>query len=519
MLIGINDLMPALKRWRCATIVRGKFDSMRDNPMTKTVIVGGGISGLATAFHLQECGPREYTLIEGAPRWGGKITTAREDGFAIEGGPDSFITQKTAGTELCKRLGLEDQLVGSNSGKGATVYIWSGGRLHAMPEGMMLMAPTMVIPFLRSRLFSWPGKLRMGMEIFVPRARTDEDESLAGFVRRRLGEEALNKLAGPLMGGIYAADPERLSLKSTFPIFLEMEKKYGSLLRGMMRRAKRPEKPEAGPRATHGAKRPPMFMSLRGGLQQLSDALVAQLPGTNLRTGCRALAVSRYAERYRIDLNDGSSLLADDVVFATPSFVTADLMEQLDPALAERLRAIRYVSTATVSLGFRRSEIAHPLQGSGFIVPPSEGRRITVCSWSSAKFQHRAPQDCVLLRVFVGGALAEELAEQDEAALVQLAREELQVIMGITVTPVLAKAYRWPKANPQYDLGHEERVTEIEQTMSRFPGLHLAGAAYHGPGIPDCIQSGRKAAQAIAARQARAGNSCRSDASAVCIES
>jgi oxygen-dependent protoporphyrinogen oxidase len=262
-----------------------------------------------------------------------------------------------------------------------------------------------------------------------------------------------------------------------------------------------------------------MFMSLRGGLQQLSDALVAQLPGTNLRTGCRALAVSRYAERYRIDLNDGSSLLADDVVFATPSFVTADLMEQLDPALAERLRAIRYVSTATVSLGFRRSEIAHPLQGSGFIVPPSEGRRITACSWSSAKFQHRAPQDCVLLRVFVGGALAEELAEQDEAALVQLAREELQVIMGITVTPVLAKAYRWPKANPQYDLGHEERVTEIEQTMSRFPGLHLAGAAYHGPGIPDCIQSGRKAAQAIAARQARAGNSCRSDASAVCIES
>jgi oxygen-dependent protoporphyrinogen oxidase len=492
---------------------------MRDNPMTKTVIVGGGISGLASAFTLQECGPRDYTLIESAPRWGGKITTVREDGFTIEGGPDSFITQKTAGTELCKRLGLEDQLVGSNSGKGATVYIWSGGRLHAMPEGMMLMAPTMVVPFLRSRLFSWPGKLRMGMEILVPRARTDADESLAGFVRRRLGEEALNKLAGPLMGGIYAADPERLSLKSTFPIFLEMEKKYGSLLRGMMRRAKRPEKPEAGPCAAHGAKRPPMFMTLRGGLQQLSDALVAQLPQESLRAGCSALAVHRHAGRYRIDLSDGSSLLAEDVVFATPSFVTADLVEQLDPVLAERLRAIRYVSTATVSLGFRRSEIAHPLRGAGFIVPPSEGRRITACSWSSAKFQHRAPQDCVLLRVFVGGALAEELAEQEEDALVQLAREELQVILGITAAPLLAKAFRWPKANPQYDLGHEERVAEIEQTLSRFPGLHLAGAAYHGPGIPDCIQSGRKAAQAIAARQARAENSCRSDASAVCIES
>ena len=479
--------------------------------MTKTVIVGGGISGLATAFHLQECGPRDYTLIESAPRWGGKITSVHEDGFTVEGGPDSFITQKTAAIELCKRLGLEDQLVGSNSGKGATVYIWSGGRLHPMPEGMMLMAPTMVLPFLRTRLISWPGKLRMGMEIFVPRARSDEDESLAGFVRRRLGAEALNKLAGPLMGGIYAADPERLSLKSTFPIFLEMEKKYGSLLRGMMKSVRT--------RAAHGAKRPPMFMTLRGGLQQLSDALVARLPQGSLRAGCSALAVHRHAGRYRIDLDDGSSLLAEDVVFATPSFVTADLVGQLDPVLAERLRAIRYVSTATVSLGFLRSEVAHPLQGAGFIVPPSEGRRITACSWSSAKFQHRAPEDCVLLRVFIGGALAEELAEQDEAALVHLAREELQAILGIAATPVLAKAYRWPKANPQYDLGHEERVAKIEQTLSKFPGLHLAGAAYHGPGIPDCIQSGRKAAQAIAARQARGESAGRSEPSSVCIES
>jgi oxygen-dependent protoporphyrinogen oxidase len=480
---------------------------MRDGPMMKTVIVGGGISGLATAFALQGC---DYTLIESSPRWGGKITTAREDGFTIEGGPDSFITQKTAGTELCRQLGLEDELVGSISGRGATVYLWSGGRLHAMPEGMMLMAPTMVLPFLRSRLFSWPGKLRMGMEFFVPRARGDEDESLASFVRRRLGAEALNKLAGPLMGGIYAADPERLSLKSTFPIFLEMEKKHGSLLRGMMKSARQ--------RSAHGAKRPPMFMTLRGGLQQLSDALAARLPVTNLRAGCRALAVNRHANRYRIDLDDGSSLLADDVVFATPSFATADLVEQLDPVLAQRLRAIRYVSTATVSLGFRRSEIAHPLQGAGFIVPQSEGRRITACSWSSAKFQHRAPADCVLLRVFIGGALAEELAEQDEDALVQLAREELQVVLGITAKPVLAKAYRWHKANPQYDIGHGERIAEIEQMLGNHPGLHLAGAAYHGPGIPDCIQSGQKAAQAIAARDARAENSCRSDASAECIE-
>jgi len=478
--------------------------------MTRTVILGGGISGLATAFALQECGSTDWTLIESSPHWGGKITSAREQGFTIEGGPDSFITTKSAAVELCKRLGLGDQLAGSNSGKSATTYIWSGGRLHPMPEGMMLMAPAMVLPFLCSRLISWPGKLRMGMEIFVPRARGDEDESLAGFVRRRLGNELLDKIAGPLMGGIHAADPERLSLKSTFPIFLEMEKKYGSLVRGMMKRTR--------PHAAHGAKRPPMFMSLRGGLQQLSDTLVARLPQSALLAGCRALAVSRTADRYKIDLGDGSSLLADDVVFATPSFVTADLLQGLDPALAARLRAIRYVSTATVSLGFRRSEIAHSLQGAGFIVPQSEGRRITACSWSSVKFQHRAPEDCVLLRVFIGGALAEELAEQEEDALVRLAREELQVILGIAATPVVAKAYRWHKANPQYDIGHDERVTEIERSLSRLPGLHLAGAAYHGPGIPDCIQSGQKAAQAIAARQSDTHTSCRNEPSPVGIQ-
>ncbi len=479
--------------------------------MNTTVIVGGGIAGLATAFSLRESGPRNFLLLECSPRWGGKIVSAHQDGFTIEGGPDSFITQKAAALDLCKRLGLGDQLVGSNSGKSAATYIWSGRRLHPMPEGMMLMAPTMVLPFLRSRLISWPGKLRMGMEVFIPRARDNQDESLAGFVRRRLGNELLNKIAGPLMGGIHAADPERLSLKSTFPLFLEMERKHGSLLRGMMKRPKRP--------AAHGASPTSMFMTLRGGLQQLSDALVAQLPEENLRAGCGVLSVCRFEGRYRITLSDRSSVLADDVVFATPAYATADLVQEADPVLAARLRGIRYVSTATVSLGFRRSDVAHPMQGAGFIVPHSEGRRITACSWSSAKFNHRAPQDRVLLRVFIGGALAEDLAEQDDEALVRLAREELQEIMGITATPLLASAYRWHKANPQYDLGHEERVAEIERTLANFPGLHLAGAAYRGAGIPDCIQSGMKAAQAIVARHARANSTGPDVSPAVCIGS
>ena len=463
--------------------------------MNKTVIVGGGIAGLATAFYLRECGVMNYTLIESAPRCGGKITSAELDGFLVEGGPDSFITQKAAALDLCTKLGLADELVGSNTGKNATTYVWNRGRLHPMPEGMMLMAPTMVLPFLKSRLISWRGKLRMGLEMFIPRAHGDQDESLAGFVRRRLGTEALNKIAGPLMGGIHAADPEKLSLSSTFPTFLEMEKKHGSLTRAMMKRPKRS--------VTPGAKPSPMFMSLRGGLQKLSDALVARLVPGSLRTGCSVLSVSLEGDRYKVVLGDGSHLEADNIVFASPSYVTADLVQTIDPLLASRLRAIRYVSTATVSLGFRRSDIQHPMRGAGFIVPKSEGRRITACSWSSEKFKFRAPDDRVLLRVFIGGALSEDLAEQDNAALIELARMELRTIMGITAAPLLAKAYRWPKANPQYDLGHAARITEIEQSLTQHPGLYLAGAAYRGSGIPDCILSGIKVARTIATERAR----------------
>lgn len=461
--------------------------------MYKTAIIGGGIGGLATAFYLQECGVHDFTLIESAPRLGGKISSVCEAGFLVEGGPDSFITQKPAALDLCQRLGLGEQLSGSNSGKQATTYVWSGGRLQPMPEGMMLMAPTMVLPFLRSRLISWPGKLRMGMELFIPKQKGDQDESLASFVRRRLGNELLNKIAGPLMGGIHAADPEKLSLRTTFPLFLDMERKHGSLIRGMM---KRPKRKPAAPGTTPTS----MFVTLQGGLQRLSDALRAQLPATNIRTNCSVLAVHPCGDRYKVVLEGGSSILADNIVFATPSYVTADLVQQIDPTLATLLRGIRYVSTATVSLGFKRSDIAHPMQGAGFIVPRSEGRRITACSWSSTKFNHRAPADSVLLRVFIGGALSEQLAEQDEAALIQLAREEILATMDITAEPTIAKAWRWPKANPQYDLGHDLRVIEIERTLTNFPGLYVAGAAYRGAGIPDCIQSGIIAARSIADR-------------------
>ena len=461
--------------------------------MKKTVIVGGGITGLATAFALQERGYTEFVLIEGSKRWGGKITSAEKDGFLVEGGPDSFLAQKKATLELCSRLGLESDLVGSNSGKNSTTYVWSKKHLHPMPEGMMLMAPTMVLPFLKSRLISWAGKMRMGLEVLIPKRRSDEDESLGSFVRRRLGNEALDKIAGPLMGGIHAADPERLSLKSTFPMFNEIEKKHGSLLRGMMKKPKHAPQP--------GQKRPSMFVSLRGGLKQLANALVTALPPQSLISGCCVLSVHPEDGQYRVILSNGGSILADDIVFATPSHVTADLVQQIDQLLASRLRGIRYVSTATVSLGFRRKDIRHPMRGAGFIVPQKEGRRITACSWSSEKFQHRAPEDCVLLRVFIGGAMAENLAEQSDEQLIALAREEIRTIMDIDAQPMLASAYRWHKGNPQYEVGHEQRLLEIERALAGLPGLHLAGAAYRGAGIPDCIQSGIKAAESVLARQ------------------
>jgi protoporphyrinogen/coproporphyrinogen III oxidase len=460
-----------------------------------TVIIGGGISGLAAAYSLEKFEGKDasYLLLESSGHLGGKIITYAGEGFLIEGGPDSFLTQKRAALDLCRELGLGDQLIGSNHTATPSTYVLSKGRLHPMPEGMMLMAPTMILPILRSKLISWPGKLRMGMEIFIGRNTTNPDESLGSFVRRRMGSELLEKIAGPLMAGIHAGDPESLSLQSTFPMFTEMEKSDRSLVLGMMRRKKA--------QASTG-KRPSMFTTLSGGLQQLPNALAARLNPQKVRLNCRVQSLAAQGDQYEIGLADGSFLLADNVVFTTPAHVTAEIIRQFDPSLAEKLRRIRYVSTSTVSLAFRRSELTCSLNGFGFIVPATEGRRINACSWSSAKFSHRAPDDCVLMRVFIGGAFSEDLAEQDEATLIEIAREELREIMGITATPVLARAYRWRKSNPQYNVGHSALIDEIDKAVGNHPGMYLAGAAYRGSGIPDCIQSGMDTAAKIAQRSA-----------------
>ncbi len=467
--------------------------------MKKVAIIGGGIAGLATAYYLHERGRGaiDYTLIESAPYLGGKIVSAREKGFVVEGGPDSFLTTKTAALELCRALGLGDQLIGTNDA-GRKVFVWSRGQLRPMPDGVMLIIPTKIMPFVQSSLISWHGKLRMGMDALIPPRRDDGDESLSHFVRRRLGAEALDKIAEPMIAGIYVADAENLSLQSTFPRFLDMEKKYGGLLRGVI----------AQKRASHGDGRngngkpaTSMFMTLRGGLQQLVEAIVARLNQDALVLNRCVIVVKREADQYIVGLNDGAQIRADEVVFATPAYATADAVQSIDPGLASKLRAIRYVSTATVSLGFKRSELSHPLNGFGFVVPRSEHRKIIACSWSSTKFDCRAPEGYALVRAFIGGARAEHLVEQDDAALAEMARDELRAMMGITATPVLTKVYRWHKANPQYEVGHQARIAEIDQLIAQQHGLHLAGGAYHGVGIPDCIQDGARVAEQILERK------------------
>jgi len=461
------------------------------------VIIGGGIAGLSTAYYLQQQAPGRglsYTLLEGASAWGGKIQTRVEAGFVIEGGPDSFITQKPAALRLCRELGLEDQLQGTNDAQ-RKVYVLHAGRLRSLPDGVMLVIPTKFTPFVFSPLISLPGKLRMGMDLFIPRRNGDGDESLADFIRRRLGREALDKIAEPLMSGIHVSDAERQSIRGTFPRFVELERKYGSLIKGMLAQ-KALARQHPGPRL-------PVFMTLRGGLGQLVQALVARLSG-ELRLNAQVVRLERLPAStsqtragYRLYLADGQSLLADAVVLATPAFTAAELVESFRPELAGRLRAIRHVSTATLSLAFARAGFEHPLDGFGFVVPRREPCQLMACTWTSTKFEGRAPQDYVLIRAFVGGPHRQELVDLDDATLIALVRDELRRVMGIRKPPAMTWLYRWPQANPQYDVGHLERVDEIERLAASLPGLYLTGSAYRGVGIPDCIEQGKAVAEKI----------------------
>ncbi len=466
-------------------------------------VVGGGITGLATAYYLQQHAaaagqPLSYVLIERSPAPGGKIVTDTVEGFGaepfvVEGGPDSFLTSKPWALQLARELGLEDRLLGTND-SARKVFVLNKGKPTPMPDGVLLIVPTRFMPFALSPLISPLGKLRMGLDLFIPARTDDEDETLGEFVRRRLGDEALDKIAEPLLSGIYNAEADKQSLLATFPRFREAEKKHGGLIRDML--ASRRKSSAAPKPTTAGAKRVAMFVSLRGGTQELVDTLVTKLTGAmRLNVGVTAMHALPGGAGYRLVLSDGSTVDAAQVVLATPSFVSADLMRDIAPTAATLLDGIRYVSTGTLSLGYRRSEVAHPLKGFGVLIPRSEQRPINAITWSSTKFNHRAPQDHVLLRVFFGGSRNPHILERSDDELTAIALGELKALMGVDAQPVMQRLYRWQQATAQYDKGHLDRVDAIEAALP--PGILVTGSPYRGIGIPDCVHQAQQTAATV----------------------
>ena len=482
--------------------------------MTKrVVIIGGGIAGLSAAHFLQKHSreaenPLHLTILEASSQWGGKITTERVDGFVVEGGPDTFLRTKPWAVALCRELGLEDRLHGTNPEQKKT-YVLRHGSLHPLPDGLTMMIPTQFSPMVRTGLLSWPEKVRMGLDFFIPPQPLNGDESLGEFVSRRLGRAAYENLIEPLMSGIYAGDGDQLSLQATFPYLRDLEIKHGGLVRGALaarglKKKSGEGRPETGDGGGEAGRRTSVFLTPTTGLAEIVEALVGRLGEgrADLRLDTRVERVmpkSGEEPGYNVVLEGGERLEAEGVILATPAYVSGELLSGVDANVARELQGIPYVSTATVSLGFREEDLPRPLDGYGYVIPRREGRKALACTWTSTKFPHRAPEGYALLRVFVGRAGQEDQVPWDEAGLLEIAREEVRLTLGITAEPVLERVYIWERAMPQYNLGHPERLKRIEARLGRLPGLSLAGNGYGGIGIPDCIHSGEEAAEGILA--------------------
>jgi oxygen-dependent protoporphyrinogen oxidase len=446
----------------------------------KVVVVGGGIAGLAAARQLEALVPRiEVVLVERRHRVGGVIRTEHEGTFLVECGPDSFLSRKPRGVGLAEELGLGDKLLARRP-ENARSFVRLGRDLHPLPEGLTGMIPTSLDALAASRLLTPDGQRRLAAEADLPPQPAGDDESIASFVTRRLGREAYERLVEPLTTGIYGGDGEQLSLQATFPQLRALELEHGSILRGLQTQS------------TSREGRHPPFLSFRSGMQTLVSAAAGDLRRMTFLGITRAVSLHALPGRYAVELEGGVIVQADGVVLATPAWATAKLVSELDPELAEVLDEIPYAASAIVTLGYRSDEVANPLSGYGYVVPRSEGTHVLACTWTSSKWEGRAPDDSVLLRVFVGRF--ERLSDE---SLLRLAREEV-ALLGIRAEPVLARIDRWPRGMPQYVLGHPARLERIDAALERHPGLALAGAAYRGVGIPDCIHSGEEAARAVA---------------------
>ena len=479
---------------------------MADSGAPRIAILGGGISGLSAAFRLLELSakhkaPLEVTLMERERRLGGALCTIREQEFVAEAGADSFLTEKPWALDLVHRLGLDAELIGTRAEFRRT-YVVRNGALVEIPAGFSLLAPTRMLPMLRSPLLSPLGKLRLMIEPLIPRRRDNRDESLASFVTRRLGREVLERIAQPLAGGIYTADPARLSLHATLPRFADMEVRYGSVIRGLQAAARKHGAKSGKAAGTSGA-RWSLFASLSSGISTMVDALAQRL-GETVRCKAEVVSLERIGgdaperkPRWRVVIADGAALEADAVICALPAYRAAPLFEPHAPALARALGAIDYASAAAVNLAYRESDFPCAPRSFGFVVPAIEHRRIIAGSFTSLKFAGRAPAGTILVRAFVGGAMQRELMALDDAAMAEVVREEFRALLGVEAAPLWSRVNRWPDSMPQYAVGHHDRVAEIERAAAALPGLQLAGAALRGVGIPDCVLGGERAAQAI----------------------
>ncbi len=462
------------------------------------VIIGGGISGLSAAYRLNKIKTQgsidlDITVVEKSASLGGTIRTEYDNGFIVEAGPDCFFAEKPYAGMLVKELGISDHLIGTNNKNQGTYVLWHK-KLHKLPEGVVLMIPTKFTPFVTSSLFSLYGKIRMGMELFIPKRTDGIDESLSEFTIRRLGREALDRIAEPLVAGVHAGDPDTMSVRSSFPRFVNMEQQYGSLIRGMLNARRTMQKYAAtGPRS--------MFMTMRNGLQDLIDTLRQQSNGVYFKTRVGAQSIQRTfndrVESYTITLSNSEQLHADGIILAVPAYVSAGLVSSMANDLSDLLLTIPYVSTATVSLAYKKDTFGHELKGFGFVVPKKEGRRIMAATWTSSKFSYRSPDDAILLRFFVGGAEHKDMFSKSDDEIARIVKAEIMDIMGVTAEPLFIRIYRWDRAMPQYTIGHESRVRTIEQLTAGLGNIHLCGSAYHGIGISDCINSGNTAAQSV----------------------
>ncbi|MGC2745568.1 MAG: protoporphyrinogen oxidase [Candidatus Angelobacter sp.] len=455
--------------------------------MKRIAIIGGGIAGLSTAFYLEKArragANLQWALFEKSDRLGGVIQTERRDGFVIEAGPDSFLSIKPDASRLCQELGIDDQLISSNDASRKT-YILVKGQLVQIPRGLEFMVPTRIWPMVTTPLFSFKTKLRMAAELFSSARKDIADESVGGFVRRHFGQEMVDRVAEPLLAGVYGGNAERLSVRAVLPRLAEMERQHGSLVRATLK---------AKALARPGAKPQPLFTSLKNGMQQMVEALVAALPQASIRLHQQNLQLRPVNDDWQIE-SSGSTERFQEVLLAVPAPATAGLLRQFHPGLIEGLARIEYTSTAAVALAYDQADLP---PGHGFLVPRSEGRKIMACTFVHEKFHYRAPDGKKLLRCFFSSSRIPDLLSHSDEALQQFARQELKDILGLAAEPKFARTFRWDRAMAQYEPGHLDRVAEMEKIIAAMPGFHIIGNSFHGIGLPDCIKSARLAVEQI----------------------